>query len=163
MRRSDDYDTPGWVWVDIAQFIPPTQTVWEPFPSLSRRSVKHLEKIFSTVLLTETDFFETEWPEGALLLSNPPWSRKFDVLERLLLEKRPFALLLPAWVPFSASMRRLQCKYGAQISIVVPHKRPSFIDPRTGTPVGKSTFDSIFVCHGLSTPSCISYCYKKDT
>ena len=161
--RSDEYDTPAWVWQDIADFIRPTQKVWEPFPSSSRRSIRHLGKLFPNFIVTNTDFFETTWPENAdILISNPPWSRKFEVLERLLRERKTFALLLPAWVVFSATMRSLQCKHEAQISIVVPHKRPSFIDPRTGNVVGKSTFDSVFVCHGIQTPSCITYCRKPE-
>ena len=80
-------------------------------------STKAMHALGLDVLETPNDFdVVKKWPsdEGKprLLLSNPPFSQKFKVLEALVEaqedgEVKPFMILLPSWVYASATWRKL--------------------------------------------------------
>ena len=151
--RSDLWDTPPWVWEEVAQFISTKDdVVWEPFVSSTHYSKSCWENLDIQCIETESDFFETTMPSGCtLLVSNPPFSRKFDVLERVFEENiQRFALVFPANTYASASVKRLIQKYNVNdLQLYVPSKRMNFrsvVDPEKKSRAG---FDSVFICRNF--------------
>lgn len=152
-KPSDHWETPRYAWEELKQFLSPDDVIWEPFVGPGKLSLEFMQELGVQCVGTETDFFETEQPSSTtLLLSNPPFSRKFEVLDELMrrdLDK--WCLILPAWVAFSATMRKLvnQYDYHDKIQVHCPCKRISFINPekkRKGSRVG---FDSVYLGKGL--------------
>lgn len=94
----DEYYTPRILVDAIVPYIPPSSTVWCPFDTESSEFVLALEEaghevIFSHIALGK-DFFEYEPPTYDCIVSNPPFSRKLEVLTRLYQLGKPFAMVL---------------------------------------------------------------------
>ena len=128
-RYSDCWETPDTLWNSV---LPKLYTqpinIWEPFVGVTNRSTKVFMELGHDVLETTEDFFTLTWPETAdVLISNPPFSRKFEVLEKLiqLQESKtyPFMILLPSWVFASATVRKMVKINNIDLQIVVPPMR----------------------------------------
>ena len=96
--HNDEFYTPLYAIKPILEFIPPSVKVWCPFDTEQSLFVKELSKTNEVVyssLLNGQNFFETEVPENTkYIISNPPYSLKTEVLERLFKFDIPFAMLL---------------------------------------------------------------------
>ena len=135
-KTSDDWLTPDDVWRDVKIVLKVNDVIWEPFVSHTHHVSKDTwQDCGIQCIETTTDFFNEKMPEEAtVLVSNPPFSRKFDVL-RSCLERSNlrFALLLPSWVFASATVRKIIKEFGAEnnLSLIVPTKRVHYLHPET--------------------------------
>ena len=112
-------------WEDILQFVPKDTELWLPFyhdgkagrlvRSLGYRNVVH-EK--------DQDFFQTAHSQKMLVIDNPPYSKKQNVVDRLFRENpnRSFALLLPLGTLGRQYMRN----YTKGLQVLVPRSRYNF-------------------------------------
>ena len=150
---SDEWLTPTDVWADFKTVLKEDDVVWEPFVS----KLQHLSKDAWTQLdvpciETTTDFFTQDMPKDAtVLVSNPPFSKKFQVVEHCLQHKElKFALLLPSWVFASATVRKIIYKTSTtDIALIVPKKRVHYVHPHTLKQMKKTNFDSAFISRGI--------------
>lgn len=70
--------------------------VWLPFRDQNSAWVKVLTEKGMDCVVTEGDFFTTDPPEGVqCIISNPPFSKKKEVMERIKQLDLRFALILP--------------------------------------------------------------------
>ena len=96
--HNDEFYTPLYAIKPILEFIPPSVKVWCPFDTEQSLFVKELSKTNEVVyssLLNGQNFFEIEVPENTkYIISNPPYSLKTEVPERLFKFDIPFAMLL---------------------------------------------------------------------
>jgi len=91
-----EYYTPEWVWDCIAPYIPKDKIIWECFRSNNEGSTKsadYLRKLGFNVVNPLVDFFDNNL--GDIVISNPPFNRKKEVLLRLIELDKPFLLILP--------------------------------------------------------------------
>lgn len=80
----------------IAQHIKRPLKVWLPFNDRGGAFDKVLPRHGHKVICTDGDFFTTEPPEGVeAVISNPPFSRKKEVVTRLDELGLKFALIVP--------------------------------------------------------------------
>lgn len=94
--RGDEYYTLEKDVEIIAQHLIRPMKVWCPFDSEFSKFPPVLERHGHKVIATSYDFFKTDPPEGTeAIISNPPFSRKKEVLERIKQLGIPFALILP--------------------------------------------------------------------
>lgn len=94
----DEYYTPRILVEPIIPFVKPNSVVWCPFDTKDSEFVKALteagHKVIHSHIWDGKDFFEYE-PNGYdYVISNPPFSRKLEVLERLYKLGKPFAMVL---------------------------------------------------------------------
>ena len=95
--KQDEYYTPPLLVEPLLQYIPPGSIIWCPFDTAESEYVRILQKSFTVVrghINEGKDFFEYEPANWDILISNPPFSRKLEVLERCYSFGKPFALLL---------------------------------------------------------------------
>ena len=78
--KHDDYMTPKYAWENIQQYIPKDKIIWEAFMG-DGKSGKYLEELGFNVIHNDNDFFENN--EGDIVVSNPPFSKSKDILNRL--------------------------------------------------------------------------------
>lgn len=132
--QKDNCQTPPYAVDLLLKFIR-GQRFWEPAPGeglLARR----LRERGGDVLTTDTDFFYTVPPGvGSLravdwLVTNPPFSQKYEWLERCYELGIPFALLMPSDALFALRAQRLFERHG--ISVLVPNRRINFKMPGKG-------------------------------
>lgn len=91
--------TPYYAVDPILKYIPKTAKIWCPFDKEWSAFVQRFrgggyEVVWSHIDEGE-DFFVYEPPEWDIIVSNPPFSIKDAVLERLYALGKPFAVLLP--------------------------------------------------------------------
>lgn len=84
----DEQYTPRHAVLPIIKFLPRHAVVWCPFDTENSEFVIALkeaghEVVFSHIF-TGQDFFEYEPPKWDMIVSNPPFSRKQQVVERCL-------------------------------------------------------------------------------
>lgn len=98
LNEKDEYYTPSVLVQPIIQYIPKGSTVWCPFDTKDSEYVLMLREAGFTVVHSHIwdgkDFFEYEPDHFDCVVSNPPFSLKLQVLERLYSFKKPFALLM---------------------------------------------------------------------
>lgn len=87
-NKNDEYYTPGYAIKPILKYINSNSVIWCPFDTEESLYVKLFErsghKVVYTHIKNGNDFFSTEPPDGCnYIISNPPYSVKGEVLQRL--------------------------------------------------------------------------------
>ena len=94
--NGDEYFTREQDAETIAQHIIRPMQVWLPFNDRGKAFDTVLRKHGHKVVCTDGDFFTTDPPEGTqAVISNPPFSKKKDVLKRLDELGLKYALIVP--------------------------------------------------------------------
>lgn len=92
----DEYYTPPILVEPIIQYA--KGTIWCPFDTAESEFVNQLKKNGNQVIHSHIcegkDFFEYEPEKYDMVISNPPFSRKLEVLKRLYELNKPFAMVL---------------------------------------------------------------------
>ena len=144
----DDYMTPAYAWEQIRQHIPKDKKIWEPFYG-DGVSGTVLESLGCDVIHEPVDFFHNDL--GQLIVSNPPFSKKREVLTRLKMLDKPFILLCPASMLCTKYVYEL---FANELQIIIPPKRINFIKLIDG----KAPTDWVDKCNF----DCFYYCYKMN-
>ena len=97
-NKNDERYTPPILVKPIIEFIPKNKIIWCPFDTKDSEFVVQFEKAGYNVVYShiweDKDFFEYEPKEYDYIISNPPFSKKIKVLERLYKLNKPFAMLM---------------------------------------------------------------------
>ena len=98
-NRKDEYYTPPILVEPILEYVPADSTVWCPFDTEDSEFVRLLKQkgcqVISSHIWDGKDFFEYEPTESYdYIISNPPFTLKKRVLERLYELEKPFAMIL---------------------------------------------------------------------
>jgi len=98
-NEKDEYYTPPILVKPICQFIKPNSVVWCPFDTKDSEFVIQLRanghKVIYSHIWSGQDFFTYEPQEPYdYIISNPPFSCKLKVLERLYKLNKPFAMIM---------------------------------------------------------------------
>ncbi len=152
--KNDENYTPRYAVEPIVKYIPACSVVWCPFDTEQSYFVKELREsgceVSHTHIENGEDFFETQPPLGTdYIISNPPYSLKGDVLQRLFNLNIPFAMLVGV-VGLFESKKRFEMFKNNDFEIMYLDKRVSFFlnfndeKPRLNPP-----FSSVYVCRGV--------------
>lgn len=149
--KHDDYMTPKYAWENIKHFIPKDKIIWEAFYG-DGNSGNYLKDLGFNVIHEPVDFFENNL--GDVIVSNPPFSKTKDILERLLVIDKPFILILPSSKINTSYVRAWKNK---KLQIIIPRKRIHFeklVDG--GKPNGwknACNFDCFYYCYKIDLPN----------
>lgn len=150
-QGSDEKFTPYYAVDPILKYIPMDAKVWTPFDcewsafyqSFKNRGSEAVRSDISDGL----DFFTYEPPGYDCIVSNPPFTQKDRVLERLYKLGKPFAVLLPL-----ASLQGTG-RYGyfrQGIQILAFDKRIAFHTPQDMARYKKGvSFATAYFCRGI--------------
>ena len=98
LKKQDEYYTPEIPVKPILQFIKPHSIIWCPFDTSTSEYVLILKSEGHIVIHSHInegkDFFNYTPDAFDYIISNPPFSRKKEVLARCYELKKPFAILL---------------------------------------------------------------------
>lgn len=142
MTNDDIFYTPRHAWEAIKQFIPNDKVIWEPFVGESNSGV-YLSELGFNVIHDNEDFFNSEI-KGDIVVSNPPYSIKQEILQKLYEHKTPFILLMPAAVIHTKYMR----KFKDDLQIIIPSKRIHYI--KGGIQTKTCSFDSVYFAYKMN-------------
>jgi hypothetical protein len=147
-RKDDEYETPHSAWESINEYLPKDKVIWEAFMS-SGLSGDSLRSLGCTVIHQKEDFFENN--RGDVIVTNPPFSKKKQVLQRLKELDKPFILLLPA----SVLGTKMISDWFPDIQIIIPKGRISYLV--NGKQTNSVWFASFFYCWKMNLPKDIIF------
>ncbi|MCM1497250.1 MAG: tRNA (adenine-N(6)-)-methyltransferase [Clostridium sp.] len=120
--------TPKTAIAPVVKYIPrDVKTVWCPFDTKESEIVKTLEEngieVINSHIWEGKDFFEYEPDDYDMIISNPPFSKKEDVMNRLYALGKPWMMLYPLTALEGAKRHEL---YKNGIGVIVFDKRVDF-------------------------------------
>lgn len=98
-NKKDEYYTPPILVKPILKYIKPNSTIWCPFDTEDSEFVIQLKNdghnVIHTHIWTGEDFFKYEPNcDYDYIISNPPFTKKLEVLARLYKLNKPFAMVM---------------------------------------------------------------------
>ena len=149
--KRDEYFTPSYAVYPIMKRLKAGATVWCPFDREDSEYVRVLSGHgFSVVyghIQTGQDFFQTDVPDCDYIISNPPYSLKNQVLERLYAIGKPFAMLINFQGIFD-SRQRFQMFKEHRVEMLWLSPRVAYLTERGRLRQGVP-FQSGYLCSGI--------------
>lgn len=147
---NDEFYTPNYAIEPILEFIKPNSTIWCPFDNEESNYVKMFKNLGYNVINTHLDmgidFFNCEVPQCDYIISNPPYSLKTEVFERLFKIGKPFAMLVGV-VGLFESQKRFKMFSENPFEIMYFNKRVSYFkDYSDQKPSLNPPFSSVYLC-----------------
>lgn len=150
---NDEFYTPDYAIEPIAKYISPHSVIWCPFDTVESRFVQVFEDmghhVIATHIINGEDFFTYPEVDCDCIVSNPPYSKKAEVFERLFEIDKPFAMLVGV-VGLFESQKRFNLFKNNTFEIMYLNKRVSYFqsyDERK--PSLNPPFSSVYLCHKM--------------
>lgn len=150
---NDEFYTPKYAITPLLKYIPKGSTIWCPFDTNESLYVKIFKEegynVIHSHIFSGDDFFTMEVPQCDYIISNPPYSLKTQVFERLFDINKPFAMLVGV-VGLFESKNRFNMFKDNNFEIMYFDKRISYyknygdIKPALNPP-----FSSVYLCRYL--------------
>lgn len=151
---NDEFYTPRYAIEPILKYIKPNSNIWCPFDTEDSLFVKIFReaghKVYCTHLDGGKNFFDlTPPPHCHYIISNPPYSCKGEVLQRLFDFDIPFAMLVGV-VGLFESQKRFEMFQNNDFEIMYFNKRVSYFkDYSDQKPSLNPPFSSVYICHSI--------------
>lgn len=150
---NDEFYTPDYAILPILKYIKPNSTIWCPFDTDRSNYVKLFKanghNVINTHLEMGIDFFDCEVPKCDYIISNPPYSLKTEVFERLFNIGKPFAMLVGV-VGLFESKKRFSMFRDNDFEIMYFDKRISYFQSYDDQkPSLNPPFSSVYLCSGI--------------
>ena len=147
-KASDEVYTPDYAVKPILKFLKPGSVIWCPFDTEDSEYVKIFKEAGYKVIYSHIDndqnFFEFEPKEDYdVIISNPPFSIKDDILRRLNELDKPYAILMP--LPALQGQKRFKYLKGSQ-ALIFDKRINYFKDYKTKEIQKSVSFASIYIC-----------------
>lgn len=151
--KNDEFYTPIYAIKPIMKYIKEKSTIWCPFDTEQSLFVQEFKmkghNVIATHIWNGEDFFEVEVPKCDYIISNPPYTLKTEVLERLFSLDIPFAMLIGV-VGLFESKKRFNMFKNNEFEIMYFNKRVSYFkkyeDPK---PSLNPPFSSVYICKNI--------------
>jgi len=148
-KESDEVFTPKYAVLPLLKYLKPNSKIWCPFDDENSEYVQTFRENGHAVIYSHIDrgqnFFEylPDENEYDIIISNPPFSIKDQVLERLINLQKPFAVLFP--LPTLQGQKRFP--YLLETQALVFDKRINFFKNIETKEILKGvSFASIYIC-----------------
>lgn len=147
---NDEFYTPLYAIKPIAKYLGDGGTIWCPFDTEQSLFVKYFKELGYNVIATHlesgTDFFNCDIPKCDYIISNPPYSLKGEVLDRLFSLNIPFAMLVGV-VGLFESKKRFNMFKNNDFEIMYFDKRVAYFKSyEEQKPSLNPPFSSVYVC-----------------
>lgn len=145
----DRCNTPPYAIEPLLPYIQRDWIVWEPAAgtdNIVNALAPYVAGIIGTDLIKEPprNFFEYQPRAFDAIVTNPPYSIKFDWLERCYALGKPFALLVPVETIGAQSAQKLMEKNGAELLLL--NRRVNFEMPNKGWEGSAAQFPVLWLC-----------------
>ena len=152
-KNDDEYNTSREMWESISQFIPKDKTIWEAFllNNYTSKSMDYLTELGHDVVGSpEIDFFTSNL--GDIIVSNPPYSIKKRIFERLAELDKPFIMILPVSTITKQFVKKI---HREKLQIIVPDKRMQFL--KGEDQLKRCYFDTMYLCYKINLERDITF------
>lgn len=150
---NDEFYTPIYAIEPLLKYLKHNAKIWLPFDTDESLFVKVFKKmghkVINTHIINGQDFFTYDIPECDYIISNPPYSLKGKVFERLFEIDKPFAMLVGVVGLFESS-HRFNLFSNNDFEIMYFDKRIAYFkDYSEQKPTLNPPFSSVYVCKGI--------------
>jgi len=156
-NEKDEYYTPKILVEPIIKYLKPKSVVWCPFDTESSEFVIMLKQAGHKVVYSHIwygqDFFTYEPKKYDCIISNPPFTRKLEVLDRLYKLGKPFAMILG--LPILNYQEIGDFFIGKDLQLLIVNKKVSF-DGNT------ASFNNSYFCHKMLPKDIIFHSLKNN-
>lgn len=134
----------------ISKYIKTNSTIWCPFDTEDSHFVKYFRasghRVIATHIFGGVDFFDCDIPKCDYIISNPPYSLKTEVFDRLFKIGKPFAMLVGV-VGLFESQKRFDMFRNNDFEIMYLNKRVSYFKSyEEQKPSLNPPFSSVYLC-----------------
>lgn len=152
----DVCNTPPYALDPLLPYIRPEWSVWEPAAStgnICEALRPHVLGVHATELRTKglgtdvrggVNFFTWQPVYFDAIVTNPPYSIKFDWLARCYDLGKPFALLVPVEMIGAQAAQKLMEQHGAELLLL--NRRVNFEMPQKGWAGSSAQFPVLWLC-----------------
>ncbi len=163
---NDEFYTPTYAITPLLKYLNPNSEIWCPFDTEDSNFVKLLrkegQKVTATHITTGTDFFSIHNTDFDYVISNPPYSLKGQVLQRLFDMNCKFAMLVGV-VGLFESQKRFEMFRDNQFEIMYMNRRVSYFKSyEEQKPSLNPPFSSVYVCSGILPKQIVFEEIKKE-
>jgi hypothetical protein len=153
-HNDDQYNTTPEIWEMITHLIPKDKILFEAFlkDNWSSKSAIILRDMGFNVVGNPTIDFFGELPEYDIIVSNPPYSMKKKIFQRLAVLDKPFILILPI---STISKQFVKVLERDKVQMIIPSKRMQF--ERAGVELSRCWFDTCFLCYKMNLERDITF------
>ena len=148
---SDECMTPYYAVDPLVKYIPKGKKIWCPFDKAWSAFVQILKKdniVLYSHIDEGQDFFNYQPDDFDLIISNPPFSVKDQVLERCYTLGKPFALLLP--VNSIQGKKRVKMFQAYGLELLIFDTRINYHTRGNSERTAKANhFGSAYLCRGI--------------
>ena len=120
-KDSDNYSTDKNGWEIIKDYIPRDKKIYAPFYCDGEQK-EHFKDMGFDIIHEDTDFFTNTY-DYDIIIDNPPFSKWFEICERLKEIDKPFILIA---FPKCFLTKKFQNLFKKHLQIIIPDKRPTF-------------------------------------
>jgi hypothetical protein len=151
--QNDEFYTPVYAIEPLFKHIKPNSNIWCPFDTDKSLFVKLLKNqghnVINTHLTNGDNFFDIALPKCDYIISNPPYSLKYEVFAKLFKIGKPFAMLVGV-VGLFESQKRFNLFKDNDFEIMYFNKRISYFKSyEDQKPFLNPPFSSVYIAKGL--------------
>ena len=151
--KNDEFYTPKYAVEPITKYLKANSIIWCPFDTKESYFVKIFKekgfKVIYSHINDGVDFFNCTVPDCDYIVSNPPYSIKTDIFDKLFKIGKPFAMLVGV-VGLFESQKRFNLFKNNKFEIMYLNKRVSYFTNYTDEkPKLNPPFSSVYLCSGI--------------
>ena len=152
-KDSDNYITNKYDWERIKDYIPTDKIIWSPFYCDGKQK-EYFKELGYDIIHEDKDFFSYT-PEYDLLIDNPPFSKKNEILIKLNDLDKPFIIICPSMM---LSYKYFQTNFkDKNIQLIIPYKRMNFKHLNSNKKNYSPPFASFYYCYKMNLPKDIIF------
>tara|TARA_R100001594_G_scaffold134000_1_gene174920 strand:+ start:24 stop:518 length:495 start_codon:yes stop_codon:yes gene_type:complete len=152
--KNDDWETPIEYWKLLVPYIKKDKIIYDPF-YMNGKAKEKWEELGYKCIHKEEDFFKADPPieKNIIICSNPPYSKRNKVLQRLIEWEKPFIMLMPITTLCYIKTQRI---IKDKIQIIIPNIYKGFINNK-GQQTRSPPFYLCYICFKLNLEKDIIY------
>jgi hypothetical protein len=146
--KVDDYSTSKKAYSIIQSLVPTSIRIYDPF-YCDGKCKKYMEEVFPTCSIIHEDKDAFTWvPDFDMIITNPPFSNKYYILQWLIDTGKPFACLLP--MSCLLTKKFFAIRGHDEFQIIFSNERIKY--EYKGEEAGRANFESVWCCYRFNLP-----------
>ena len=146
-KDSDNYITNKEDWEKIKEYIPKDKVIWSPFYCDGKQK-EYFKDMGFDIIHEDKDFFSYT-PEYDIMIDNPPFSKKKEILTRIKEIDKPFILIIPSVM---LCYKYFQNYFKDDLQIIISLNRIKFRHINSTNKNYTPPYASFYFCYKMNLP-----------